>query len=501
MQCPKCGHNNSDDAQMCQSCNSALPDRDASPQKTPAKTSRLAILSLVFGVLSFHFFILTGIPGIILGMISYRKIKHSSKLTGKFLAKAGVIFSILFIVYFILWKIDASPIPNDYTIKNLKSAKPQYNYTYSLLQSLADQDENLRDAPAIGLSADDVKFLNNTRRIFEKNNIETITQHLEKNEGRILSIWQNALKGRNILNKLDSCPEIADLTKPKLESLNNWLINFKYLVFLHQQYIYLQCFKGNYENAYRELKKLDSLFKKISVNARPVITKLVCIACLSIDIQIATFIINNPDTPNEIVLLIEQNILPISKEYSSLRNPMIFEYLTFKYQLSKFPHQNRSIFSRFTPLKFNSTLRLYRNFHDKWISITEHQTPTKKFRVWPFYYPNIPVEINSEFKLPWYYKLYNPAGSFFAYILTLNIEKIFEIKTRLEILSDLLQIALNKRIGKEINLKARAYSDKYIIDTENKIIFSPGPDGESGTKDDIKLPINPEVLGLTELSD
>jgi len=30
---------------------------------------------------------------------------------------------------------------------------------------------------------------------------------------------------------------------------------------------------------------------------------------------------------------------------------------------------------------------------------------------------------------------------------------------------------------------------------ENKKIFSPGPDGKPGTKDDIKLPINPEVLG------
>jgi hypothetical protein len=49
-----------------------------------------------------------------------------------------------------------------------------------------------------------------------------------------------------------------------------------------------------------------------------------------------------------------------------------------------------------------------------------------------------------------------------------------------------------------VDLKARAYSDQYIIDIENKKIFSPGPDGKAGTKDDISLPINPEVLGLTE---
>jgi hypothetical protein len=43
-----------------------------------------------------------------------------------------------------------------------------------------------------------------------------------------------------------------------------------------------------------------------------------------------------------------------------------------------------------------------------------------------------------------------------------------------------------------------AYSDEYIIDAEKKIIFSPGPDGKSYTKDDIKLPINPQVLNLAE---
>ena len=44
----------------------------------------------------------------------------------------------------------------------------------------------------------------------------------------------------------------------------------------------------------------------------------------------------------------------------------------------------------------------------------------------------------------------------------------------------------------------RAYSDEYIINVEKKIIFSPGPDGKSYTKDDIKLPINPQSLTLAE---
>ena len=77
-------------------------------------------------------------------------------------------------------------------------------------------------------------------------------------------------------------------------------------------------------------------------------------------------------------------------------------------------------------------------------------------------------------------------------------ERIFEINTKVQIHDDLLQIVLNKRMGKEVDLKARAYSEEYIIDIEKKRILSPGVDGEIGTKDDIKLMINPEVLNFVD---
>jgi len=48
-----------------------------------------------------------------------------------------------------------------------------------------------------------------------------------------------------------------------------------------------------------------------------------------------------------------------------------------------------------------------------------------------------------------------------------------------------------------VSLKARAYSDEYVVDVENKKIFSPGRDGKPGTKDDINLWINPEALNIS----
>ena len=78
-------------------------------------------------------------------------------------------------------------------------------------------------------------------------------------------------------------------------------------------------------------------------------------------------------------------------------------------------------------------------------------------------------------------------------------DRLFEIKKMILIKDDLFQIVLAMRMDAEYSLKARAYSDEYIIDLERKIIYSPGPDGEPFTDDDIKLEISPEVLGLTEL--
>jgi len=304
-------------------------------------------------------------------------------------------------------------------------------------------------------------------------------------------------KGRDILAKLDSFPEIADLQEPDLKTVSPFMASIRTLVLLHRSYICLQSCKGNHATAINELIRLDSFFKKMNVNARSLITKLVCIACFAIDVQTANFIINNPETPQELLVVLKQHIVPFSGRDTSLRNCLIFEYLTFKNEITKISNKLRLRYkySVFSPLKLNSALRLYKNISDKWIAIEENQTQTRELRVWPTLYPNLSVRVDSEGKMPWYYKIYNPVGAEIINTFTPTMEKLIAIRTRLEIHSDLLQIVLNKRLGEEVSLKARAYSDEYIVDIENRRIFSPGLDGEIETKDDIKLLINPEVLG------
>ena len=120
MYCPKCNKENPDDAQFCKSCGSKLTGASPAPKDVNIKTSRLAIVSLVLGILSFFVFppmailrqglisiISTIIPGsavpvsiicmiipisaVVLGIISLVQIELSAgKAVGRAFASIGI---------------------------------------------------------------------------------------------------------------------------------------------------------------------------------------------------------------------------------------------------------------------------------------------------------------------------------------------------------------------------------------------------------------------------
>jgi hypothetical protein len=147
-------------------------------------------------------------------------------------------------------------------------------------------------------------------------------------------------------------------------------------------------------------------------------------------------------------------------------------------------------------LKYNSSLRLARNYCNHWLAIDEGKelNQNDNFNVWPVIYPNLPVEIDSDGELPKYYSIYNPIGSSLIGILAPAYERVFELKLKYIVRNDLLQIVINKRLGKPYNREIKGFGDKYIIDYEQEKIFNPGPDKEDYTDDDIYLLINPEVF-------
>ncbi|MHC4396656.1 MAG: DUF4190 domain-containing protein [Planctomycetota bacterium] len=90
MYCPKCGKENPDSAQLCGFCSCVLTNTTVAASDD-AKTSGLAITSLVLGILSIFTCFVTVIPAIIFGIIGLVKIEKSAgRLKGKGLAIAGI---------------------------------------------------------------------------------------------------------------------------------------------------------------------------------------------------------------------------------------------------------------------------------------------------------------------------------------------------------------------------------------------------------------------------
>lgn len=507
MRCPRCETENPEDAQFCTSCSfilTAPPIEQPPPKK---KTSKLAIGSALLAGLSALLLVfvdptlafLVALMGISVAITSIIKIRKSKgTLVGKSFAIASVIFVSLYLIALSFWRIDAPPIPNDYTISDIRSAPPQYNQSYELLNSLADEDSNLSGTQAIGLSTKDVNNLRQIIEVFREADYAKISNGLKANEDTIMRIWKNAEKGRNVITNLNTFPQIADLSEPSLEFKIPWLDNFRQLVHINRAYICLQSCRGNDEIAVKELLMLDDFFRKLNLNARTLLVKLSCMPCFAVNIQTANFIINDPNTSQHSVELLAQHFTPLTNEDIYLRNSIIFEYLTFKNELRKISKMRSVKYSSFSPFKLNSSYRAYRNFCcDNWIAAEENRRDFEKLSVWPSIYPKLPLIMDPNGNFTWYYKAYNPTGSMLFEMLEPAMERISQIKMKVLIHSDLLQIVLNKRLGKEINLKARAYGDEYIIDLENNKIFSSELDGKPHTKDDIKLIINPEVLDFS----
>jgi hypothetical protein len=505
MDCPKCGTANPDDAEICCSCSCDLSGEPAAKPAPRGKRSLMAIGSTVLAGIAAGLTVLVnptlGFLAALLGFLSaIRSIgrirKSKGRLIGKSLAIGAAIFTSLHIVMLSYWRIDAAPVPVDYTIADVRSAAPEYRGSYELLLSLGGEDDERDDASPIGLSEQDVEELEEISKIFKEGDFDEISAALAANAETIETLWEKAKKGRDVVEELSGYKEIADLTEPSMYAEMPFLKNIRHLAYLHWAYICLQNCQGNDEIAIGELARWNSAIKKLSLNARWLLMKLVCYNSLALDIRTANFIINNPRTSEDsLAELSEASIVP-TKEHIALRNSLIFEYIVCKNELRKLFREGKMKYSTFSPLKWNSTCRLYKNFCDRWIAADEGRDGVEELTVWPSIYPQLPVTLDDDANAPKYYYIYNPMGCLMLKILVPAIDRVFVMKTKLEIHSDLVQIVLNRRLGSQVSLKARAYGDEYIIDVEGKKIFSCGPDGEPNTEDDIKLLINPEVLGL-----
>ena len=466
-----------------------------------SKISKLAILSLMLGIFSLFFFVLAGIPAIVIGIVSILRIRRSNgKLKGKYIALAGVNISILFMyVFYLFWSIDALPIPNDYTIADLRSASAKYAESFEVLKTLLGENDDSSNVPAIEITNSDSDMIAEIKGIMETGTTSEITQAISSYAEETNQIWADNETAREVIHRLNEFPEIADLTELNTNLKIMRVSKFIDLARFYQVYAHLEIEQCDIWAFVSEFIELDSACRKLSVNARMLVPKLAYLICINENILTANAIVNDKQTPTSTVELLAGHFLPLTDEQTSLRNCILSEYLLMRNMLSEISKQSTA--EKILPLKKNSTLRLLRNYYDSWIDAEEgmRNITETKLSVWPDIYPfkEPSVSLANQEQLPLLYRCYNPHINIVDIIRpsdkTIKSRKNSII--RIQIQDDLLQIVLNKRLGKEVSLKARAYSDNYIVDIENNKIFSHGPDGKAETKDDIILRINPEVLG------
>jgi hypothetical protein len=413
--------------------------------------------------------------------------------TGLIIVLVAASFLLSFVI---IWWQDAPPIENDYTLADLRSAPPECNGSYQLLLSIATQDINENDAPEIGLTEEDINDLRSLHdsscdsNTFDDNFILANAPVIER-------IWEHTQKGRKVFEELDTYDEIADLTEPNLlQEPIKYLSNLRRIALVYDLKTRLLLAQGNDVQAVENSALISSVFCKYSLNARTLINKIVGVAGLAISIKLANDIANRPDVSRDAIEMLSEKFRLLSPESVSMRNPIIGEYLGFRVFMLKGPRSK--VFCSNPFCKVNSTLRLYRNcLLDALVqSEPNYKDKDPNLRVSTgLWGGNIRIEFDKDLNYPVRYWLYNPIGLFFTSFVP-GIYRVIELKTRLLIEEDLLQIVINKRLCRPVDLKARAYSDEYIIDVEKKIIFSPGPDEIAYTDDDIKFQINPDVLNL-----
>ncbi|MBN2590998.1 MAG: hypothetical protein JXA96_14120 [Sedimentisphaerales bacterium] len=489
MNCPKCKHDNSDDVKICESCGYTFGEYENINKQS--KTSKLAVFSFILSIPTIYISIFTGIPSILYGYKSILKIRKSQgKLKGKTLAKAAIVVSLVLLALNRVLFMDAAPIRNDYTINYFKTPYLLLPQSYSTLISIgSNTNDHLKDALGIGLSNSDVNNIRLINKIFTNQDLNTISQDILENESTIESIWKKSSLERYTFAMLDQYRKISELPEGlKLGKIPEYNIVLRHLSSIYRAYICLQASKGNYQEALKELKLWDSINKKMSLGSLDVITKQANIASFNLEINAANFIINNADTPTDILLELKPLIDSYSPQvHSSLKYMIIAEYLKFKQSLSKV---------RYAPLlRYNSTLKLQKNIYERWIAIEGDPNKIPELKVWPDFYPDIPaVDYNSQDnKLHWLYRIYNPFGSFMASKTRLNLFGLYLMKIRLISSMDMIKIVLNKRLTAQPNPDTFKKVGKYQFNPEKKRIYTIIPDGE-----EFELPINPEVLHLSE---
>jgi hypothetical protein len=445
----------------------------------------------------------------VLAVIALVKIENNKgRLRGKALAFSAIIISgiatIIASTLVTLWTLDAEPLPRQYSITDLRSAPAKHAQTYQLRKTLADpREEDANAAIAIGLSSEDVNSIWSIHKIIADANYWEISHTITANAHEIERVWKKTQKGRTTIEMLSECDEIADLVTPDMNLPDERLFapSLLKLGFVYHSYVLLLADKGDYECAVEELIKFDSVFRKLSLNARDVMSKFICFWGIKTNIMVANAIVNDPHTKKASLERLAEHFRALTDDELALRNVILFQWLEGKL-LWKTIYDRDEVRRYQKGWKWNSTMRLYHNFWTEQLRLVGELKPGEGFiSVWPRIYGDwFPSAIGkSAHDVPLYYIGYNPGPAALFCATTPSFQGRYNEKKKMKALDNLFQVILAHRLGSDISqldITVRGDGDKCVLDSAGGRMSFIGPDGKIGTEDDVTLPINAELLGF-----
>ncbi len=480
-------------AAACGSCGVELPCGNGGEGAVKRRFCRMAIAAFVLAMLSIVTCFATMPFAVMFAIASLVWIRmHRGELRGMWLAVASLFVCLGLIVgAFVLWAQDAEPIDNDYSVADLRSAPDNCVGSYGLLCGLTQRDAGTSAAATIGLSEADGELLSELYRQASDVESSEALEQLRTNRDRIHAMWAASKGIRQKVRRLNEYTEIADLADPN-GAVPSQMMPVFLLGKLYVLAVRLEMQSGDFGEALDEFLEFDSVIRKLVPNARIVITRVVCWTCIEMAGDLVNTITNNPATHEPTLVRLAEHFAPMSEKNLSIRNSVIWEYLFMKRAILEEAADGGG--SRSLLLKQHSLVRLYRNYIDT-LMPEDQRTSERSLSVWPEWFPLKPAVLFSHHReLPLIYMLYNPGGTAISKMFIMIPEVERTSHQRLAVLGDLLSIIIDQRLGREVDLRARAYSDFYVVDKEAGRISSCGPDGQLGTKDDIWLAFDPNVV-------
>lgn len=377
----------------------------------------------------------------------------------------------------IIWlMIDAPPIKNDYTLKDVALPGENVKASYDTLMTFRKND-----GLKLNIKTPWTQWSNiPTNSITSSNDIE--------------KAWEGIAEARKIVEKLNNYERIVDITPESPLDLETPVLDFptfRTLARTYAAYAILRTEQGKPEEGIKELITFNSVVRKALPCAAIFIDKMIWIGISGINRQAAHRIALSPNCTTNDIRQLAVAFTPFTEEDISLGRVFLTEYLFNKNLCQSELIRNDLMGSASTgnePYRKILSRLIYLFAFNPNVTINVFKT---HYRLLLEGIRTLPPDVSAadDFSRTYSSKrsFKNLAGQFIVFVAIPSYSRTTRSVTKDKVLSDLLAIELHKKLGETLDLPDYISKGKYLTDEKTAFSYSVGLDGKAGTQDDIRL--------------